>query len=395
MRKPGSLLVFSDDWGRHPSSCQHLVGEMLGEFPVVWVNTIGMRTPKLDWVTMRRAAEKLAGWVGRKPDSAGSGVLAAERAPLAQPADSPMVVSPRMWPWFTRAHDRRFNRHLLASQLRALIAALPPPVVAITTIPITADLPGVLDVAKWVYYCVDDFSQWPGLDGATMAQMDDSMIAAANELVAVSEQLRSHIHARGRDSSLLTHGVHLSHWLNADAAATASSTLAGISGPIALFWGVIDGRMDVEWLARLATCEPKLSIVLAGPMQNPDPTLLGINGLHLLGPVPFAELPTLAARADVLVMPYIDAPVTRAMQPLKLKEYLATGRPVVVRDLPATHEWADCMDVANDAEQFVAAVGARLDGKLTDAQVDARRRLADESWSAKARQFAQALMLEG
>ena len=53
------------------------------------------------------------------------------------------------------------------------------------------------------------------------------------------------------------------------------------------------------------------------------------------------------------------------------------------------------MDVANDAEQFVAAVRARLDGKLTDAQVDARRRLANESWSAKARQFAQALMLEG
>ena len=55
-------------------------------------------------------------------------------------------------------------------------------------------------------------------------------------------------------------------------------------------------------------------------------------------------------------MPYADLPVTRAMQPLKLKEYLATGKPVVVRDLPATEPWADCLDVAETPEAFAAAV---------------------------------------
>ena len=37
--------------------------------------------------------------------------------------------------------------------------------------------------------------------------------------------------------------------------------------------------------------------------------------------------PALAREAAVLIMPYADLPVTRAMQPLKLKEYLATDRP--------------------------------------------------------------------
>ena len=68
--------------------------------------------------------------------------------------------------------------------------------------------------------------------------------------------------------------------------------------------------------------------------------------------MPFEELPRLAREAGVLVMPYADLPVTRAMQPLKLKEYLATGRPVVVRDLPATRPWADCLDLADTAEEF-------------------------------------------
>ncbi len=75
------------------------------------------------------------------------------------------------------------------------------------------------------------------------------------------------------------------------------------------------------------------------------------------------------------------------MQPLKLKEYLATGKPVVVRDLPAVRDWADCLDLCASPEAFSAAVRARLRDGLPDDQRLARRRLADESWSEKARKF--------
>jgi hypothetical protein len=80
-------------------------------------------------------------------------------------------------------------------------------------------------------------------------------------------------------------------------------------------------------------------------------------------------------------------PVTRAMQPLKLKEYLATGKPVVVRDLPATREWADCMDMVDTAEKFVQAVGSRLRTGLPQSQQAARARLAGEGWAEKSRAF--------
>lgn len=75
----------------------------------------------------------------------------------------------------------------------------------------------------------------------------------------------------------------------------------------------------------------------------------------LKGLVDYKQLPSLARGANVLVMPYADRPVTRAMQPLKLKEYLATGKPVGLCDLPATRAWADCGDVVADAASFVQA----------------------------------------
>ena len=44
---PAPLLVFADDWGRHPSSCQHLISRLLDRHRVAWVNTVGMRPPRL------------------------------------------------------------------------------------------------------------------------------------------------------------------------------------------------------------------------------------------------------------------------------------------------------------------------------------------------------------
>jgi len=52
-----TVLVFADDWGRHPSSCQHLVGHLLDRYQVLWINTIGTRQPRLDFATLTRGLE--------------------------------------------------------------------------------------------------------------------------------------------------------------------------------------------------------------------------------------------------------------------------------------------------------------------------------------------------
>src|SRR5262249_14654535 len=103
----------------------------------------------------------------------------------------------------------------------------------------------------------------------------------------------------------------------------------------------------------------------------------------------FALLPRLAREAAVLVMPYADLPVTRAIQPLKLKEYLATGRPAVVRDLPSTPDWSDCLDLADSPAAFSKRVRLRLEPGLPRDQQQARARLSSESWTVKASQFEQ------
>ncbi len=372
---PRPLVVFADDWGRHPSSAQHLIRQLLPTRPVVWVNTIGTRPPRLDRQTARRVAGKLRGWT-RRPAS-----VATDHAP------SPVVLNPKMWPAFASPLARRLNRALLARCLTPVLESLPAPPVVVTTLPLVADLVGKLPAAKWVYYCVDDFSVWPGYDGPTMLRMERDLVAKIDRAVAVSDTLVEHLAELGRPAELLTHGVDLAHW-RVPPDAGRPPEFVGIPGPWVLFWGVIDRRLDLDFLRHLSARPAAGSVVLIGPQEDPDPALFTLPRVFVRPAVAYARLPALAQAAAVLVMPYADAPVTRAMQPLKMKEYLATGRSCVVRALPSTRPWADALDVADSPAAFMALVIERLTSGVPAAQTQARGRLAAEGWAAKAAVFA-------
>ena len=86
-------------------------------------------------------------------------------------------------------------------------------------------------------------------------------------------------------------------------------------------------------------------------------------------------------------------PVTRAMQPLKLKEYLATLRPVVASSLPAVKPWQDCLDMVETKEQFVASTlrYMRSAKGLSPKENITRQALRTETWAAKAAQLERVL----
>lgn len=374
------LLVFSDDWGRHPSSCQHLIRHLLDRYEVYWVNTIGTRTPSLDLSTLARCWEKLRHWT--RPNDR-NGLLPTNLH----------VLNPWMWPWFSSPFHRTLNRKLLLRQLRPIVERSTKPVIGITTLPIVADVMTDLPVSRWVYYCVDDFGHWPGLDQISMRSMEADLIHRADRFIAVSDNLRAKLSAAGRQSRLLTHGIDLDHW-NHNGQNLSLPEFDRLERPLVLFWGVIDRRMDVGLLKQLAADLSRGTIVLVGPESDPDPELFGVPRVIRLPPVHYDQLPYLAREAHVLIMPYTDSPVTRAMQPLKLKEYLATGKPTVVRDLPSVRSWADCLDTADCPESFSELVRLRIRDGMPDSQGVARNRLAREGWAEKARQFEHWILEE-
>ena len=396
---PTQLIVFADDWGRHPSSSQHLIRELLPQYPTLWVNTVGTRKPRLNLSDFSRLYHRL----GARQNPF---MRLAERS-IKQPPENLTVISPAMYPGFRSPWQRRLNAKRIT---RAVNARLQPghQHVVITTLPITADLPEQINADRWVYYCVDDYAQWPGVDLEVLAAMEREQVPKMHAFAAVSEALKEHIQAMVAEAepTLIDHGVDQSLWNGEERKRWNENLDPGdpLDDPwwweppdwvdswknrsVALFGGLIDARLEIDWLKALESSNEIDRVVLVGPTNAPPASISSLADLP--GKVTPRQLSAIAELASVLIMPYIDAPVTRAMQPLKLKEYLATMKPVVVRDLPSTRAWADCCDLASTAEEFVRLVEERIKTGTPPEQIEARkRRLSTESWTAKAAQLAE------
>jgi hypothetical protein len=83
------FIVFGEDWGRHPSSTQHLFKHISSNHEVIWVNSIGMRSPSFSVKDIKRAAEKLMSKLGFvKPKTA-----------TTNEPNNIIIVEPKVLPW--------------------------------------------------------------------------------------------------------------------------------------------------------------------------------------------------------------------------------------------------------------------------------------------------------
>ena len=232
MNTPVRLVVFADDWGRHPSSCQHLIGRLLPRYPTLWVNTIGTRLPKFTMEDLAKVVVKVRQW---------SGAGAAEAVALPEHLET---VNPKMWPGFRATWQRRINARLMSRAVNGALGArdVGEKRVVVSTLPITADLVGRIDADAWIYYCVDDFSVWPGLDGEVIDRMERDLVAKVDAIVAVSDTLVARMAEMGGQTRLITHGIDLGHWRKPAESVEdeACAEWWPASGPVSLFWGVID-----------------------------------------------------------------------------------------------------------------------------------------------------------
>ena len=150
---------------------------------------------------------------------------------------------------------------------------------AVTTLPIVADLVGVLPVARWVYYCVDDFSLWPGLDGAALRRMEEQLVRRVDDVIAVSETLRDQLARMGRTARLLTHGVEPDFWAGDGSPGPISAK--GLERP--LVCGVPRGGVLVA--APIAEAlGGELDVVVVRKVGAPGNPELGLGAVGATGP---------------------------------------------------------------------------------------------------------------
>lgn len=379
------FVVFSDDWGRHPSSCQHLFRRIARRHRTLWVNTLGLRPPRATVADVRRAMEKLGRWFDDAVQcGVGRGIGQRDAGGLDLYVIAPLMV-PWMRPWPLRALNRRFVRNALAAAAGTLGIERP---VLVVTVPNGVDAAGVLGERLLVYYCVDDFVLWPGVDRVAVQSLEAELLARADVVIATSERLAETRGRAGKSAFVLPHGVDVEELARVCDPETVP--LAGVrrGRPVLGYLGLVDERIDANLLAAVARARRDWDIVLIGPVSSVPRALRSERNVRVLGPVPYSRVVEALAAFDVAILPYVRSDLTAAINPLKLREYLASGRPVVATPLPEVVRFVPHVRVAGDAEGFVREVAAALEGPR-DLRAERRALLVRESWEARAETFLQ------
>lgn len=377
----GIICIGGEDWWYHNRG--HFDFQIMRRIarsgcPVLFVNSLGVRMPN------PARDKQFSKRIVRKVKSLLRGLVEAE--------PNFWVFSPVVAPGRT---GQALTEWALAPQIRlaAYRAKIGNPILWVHC-PAGAGLVGQIPAHAVVMQRTDRFEAFPDGDPAVLGPQIAELKAAADLVVYCAPHLAQEERGEVRAQLLVTHGVELERFAKAGAGGVPGpADMAEIARPRVGFVGGIDHHtFDPDLLLAVADRLPGHQFVLIGGCSLPEGWTGGRGNIVLLGRKPYDEVAAYMAAMDVLIMPWNRSEWIKACNPIKLKEYLAVGRPVVTRDFPALAGWRDAVQVADDADGFAGAVVAATAASDSGATgLDLTGRLAAETWDGKAQAVLGAL----
>jgi len=373
----GIICIGGEDWWYHNRGHFdfQIMRRLAAHWPVLFVNSLGVRMPTI------QSDSQFAAKIGRKLRSLSRGLVEAESnfwvfSPLSVPGPTGRILSG----W------------ALAPQIKlaAARAGIRKPLLWVHC-PAGAALVDEIPHVAMVLQRTDRFEAFPEADPNLVGSQIAKMKGVADLVVYCNADLMAEEEHEVARQLLITHGVDLETFVAAGRArAPGPVDVAMLKRPRVGFIGGIDAHtFDPELLIATATLLPDVTFVLVGGCSLPD-GWCGLSNVTLLGRKPYEMVPSYMAAMDALIMPWNNSDWIKACNPIKLKEYLAVGRPIVTTDFPALAKYRDLVRVAATPSTFASAIREAL-CKPYDAAA-ARAHVATEDWDGKADYLAGALV---
>lgn len=178
----------------------------------------------------------------------------------------------------------------------------------------------------------------------------------------------------------IPNGVNLDHFIKHG---PIPKSLNDLKRPIIGYVGTIENRVDFKIINALAEKFKTGSLVMIGPNWSKYRYKKKYANLHYFGPVSYADLPSYLAAFDVAIIPHLENEFTRTMNPLKLYDYLAAGKPVVTTPVAGVEQFHEQIRIARSSEEFCREVSNSL-GLNTQELISKRREAVRPlSWKNK------------
>ncbi|PYY06853.1 MAG: hypothetical protein DMG69_21860 [Acidobacteria bacterium] len=377
-----SIVCFAgeDWWYHHPHSKNHILKRLARHNRVLFVNSITMGLPSVSnpdfFKKIWRKLGSYLRWLCKAPEGL-------------------WVMTPINVPIYGSKMARALNRLLLVLQLRLvmLLLNMRKPIVWVA-IPTAADIVNSLGRKLLVYQVSDkyDFNEDSALSHAVIREMDARLKQAARVVMYSGRKLYEEAETRHR--YFLEQAVDFERFVNLPPATPAD--MARIPHPVLAYVGAADWyTMDVPLIEEVARLRPDWHWVFIGGKSN----LVKLSGpnIHFFGPKPYSELPAYYRHIDVCVLPWNQQNVfTSYGSAIKVREYLASGKPVVIAPL---YEYLEMpgLRIYRTVEEFIALVTEALASDTPRERQLRQDAVRNCTWDVRAREVASLFrrLLEG
>jgi glycosyltransferase involved in cell wall biosynthesis len=371
-----TILYFGNDWMAENRTSSHHVARWLAKrYRVIYVESPGLRAPKGTGRDLKKLVSKVA---------------LALRGPRPMP-EGLSVQTLLQIPFHGSSLVREANRRLLLGTLKLLmrVAGVKRPLTWFV-VPHLASVAGQLGERLSVYYCIDDYAALPDVDVAAVKRMDETLTRNADLVFVASDTLLAGKRALNANTHLSPHGVDFDHFVKAqDPALPMPEDIAELVAgkrPIVGFFGLIERWIELGLVAYLAQQRPDWTFLMIGRVAVPESEVPRLPNLRFLGRRPYEALPAYGRAFSAAIIPYHLTPQVMHANPIKLREYLAMGKPIVSVSTPEIDKFAEVVAIARDRDQFLAALDRAVTQGLSAEQVQRQTELAATmTWDANLR----------
>lgn len=333
----------TDFWGMNPSCTTHIMKMLSRKNLVLYVNPFSSDL----------AGERRGIWrrVPRKIKSMAKF--------LRRVGNNFYVFSP----WFlpiqgTKTFDA-LNNLLLRVQLGIVrhITGIHRPLLWIENLR-AADMLDYFDPVLTVFHISDLFAECPyTVNRQILRRREEIIINRSDLIICVSQRLQQAKSKSGKKVAYLPHGVDFEFFREADENDAELENLKQVPRPRAGYFGTMTANNDIELLSFCAQKLPHISFVLAGEITGGDYSqLTKLDNVHFLGKVPYEKIPNLCASFDVCMLQWKMNDWIRHCNPLKLFEYMASGRPIVSVPIEEVKQYCELLSIAESKEAFCEAI---------------------------------------
>jgi glycosyltransferase involved in cell wall biosynthesis len=367
-----SIVCFAgeDWWYHHPHSKNHLLKRYALRNKVLFVNSITMGLPSMSnpdfFLKIRRKLKSYMRWLRKVPEGL-------------------WVMTPLNLPFYGSGTGRWLNRILLLAQVRLamLLLKMSRPILWVA-IPTAAEMAGRLGEKILLYQVSDkyDANEDSALSPTVIQNYDRRLKQAADVVMYSGRKLFQEASEPNR--YFLEQAVDFEHFANSNVEPAAE--LAGIPHPILGYFGAMDYIMDTDLMAEVSRLRPEWHWVLLGLRSNL--VKLSAPNVHFLGSRTYQDLPRFVRHFNVCVLPWRHANTfTSYGSAIKVREYLATGKPVVISPL---YEYLHTpgLRIYRSTEEFVALVEDALENDTPALAAQRQAVVRACTWDARAHQLA-------